>query len=103
MTTNTGEQRAPGSLPGSVDRDFHGHPVADDETVETVIDVWEIEPAINADYDFAVIRCYQQAVEYAQRVVETLMDDSDNAFPLKIEIRQAKMNRGDYEELFDSN
>lgn len=37
-------------------RDHHGRPVPEGETQDTVITVWEIDPAENRSFDYAVVR-----------------------------------------------
>lgn len=83
--------------------DHHGRPVPPDETPETVVTVWEIEPSMDSSYDYCVIRCYQDAVNYAQSVVEMLMDDPDQEYPCSVQIRQSQMTRGDLDELMNAD
>ena len=86
-----------------VELDYHGHPVPTDETEDTEIMVWEIEPCLNTSYDYLVIRSYHDAMEHAQRVVESLMDDPDQEFPVTITIRQKTMTLREYEELCEDD
>lgn len=80
-------------------RDYHGREITVEESPDTTIIVWTIEPAIGTDYDYAVVRCYQDAVEYAKNVVESLMDDPDIESPINIKIGQQKMALACYEEI----
>jgi len=79
--------------------DYHGKPVPDNESPDKIIDVWEIEPSLDTSYDYVTIRSYQDAVEYAKQVVEELMDNLEQEFPIKIEIRKGEMTVGAYLEL----
>jgi hypothetical protein len=101
MSNKNGQDHADGSAatPCSVSRNYHGKPVEESETPETQIHVWEIEPSLDTGYDYAVIRCYQDAVEYAKRVVEDVMDDPERQYPTSVIIRQSSMSLADYDEL----
>jgi len=80
-------------------RDYHGREITVEEGPDTLIMVWTIEPAIDTGYDYAVNRCYQDAMTYAQNVVENLMDDPDQEFPVTVKIGQEQMMLSDYEEI----
>ena len=84
-----------------VSSDYHGRPIPTDETEDTEIVVWEIEPSLDSSYNSEVIRCYHSAVRQAKRVVENLMDDLDQEYPVTITIRQKTMTLREYQELCD--
>lgn len=80
-------------------KDFHGEDIPENEPLDKVVSVWEIEPCLDSSYDSAVIRGYQEAVEYAKEAVLTLMDDIEDGFPIKIKIETVEMTLAEYEEL----
>ena len=80
-------------------RDYHGREITVEEGPDTLIRVWTIQPALSNDYDSVVNRCYQDAVAYATRVVEDLMDDPDVELPIKITIDQQTMRLSTYQEI----
>ena len=80
-------------------QDYQGRPIPTDETLDTLIKVWEITPSLNPDYDSCVIREYNQAVQYVKHVVESLMDDPEIQLPIKVEIDVVEMPLGEFEEL----
>lgn len=80
-------------------RDYHGREITVEEGPDTLIMVWTIEPSLYSSYDHAVTRCYQDAVGFAKRVVEHLMDDPDQEFPITIKIGQEQMYLSEYEEI----
>lgn len=80
-------------------RDYHGREITVEEGPDDLITVWTIKPSLDTSYDYVVNRCYQDAVAYAQRVVENLMDDPDIEYPVTIKIGQEQMMLSDYEEI----
>ena len=78
--------------------DYHGRLIPSNEPLDKRIIVWTVEPSTDSSYDITIIRSYQQAISYAQSVVESLMDDPDQDFPVVIKIGQMKMTVGDLEE-----
>lgn len=80
-------------------QDYHGEPIPTAETPDTQITVWEISPALNTDFDSCVIRPYHDFVDYAQRVIEQIMDNPDQEYPAVITISQPRMTVAKYEEL----
>jgi len=73
-------------------------PRYENETPKTVIRVWEITPNLDSSYDSAIIRGYQEAVEYAKSVVSSLMDDIADEFPIEIKIASVEITLAEYEE-----
>jgi len=78
--------------------DHHGKLIPSDEPLDKRITVWTVEPSTDSSYDITIIRSYQQTISYAQSVVESLMDDPDQQYPVTIKIGQMKMTVGDLEE-----
>ncbi len=54
--------------------DWQGRPIPKDETDDTKILVWCIDPGI-VGYDQTWVRDYQQAIEAAQEILAQNMDD----------------------------
>ena len=78
--------------------DYHGKLIPNDEPPEKRIIVWTVEPSIDSSYDITIIRSYHQAVSYAQSVVESLMDDPDQQYPVTVKIGQMEMTVSDLKE-----
>lgn len=64
------------------------------------IKVWRIEPTMS-DGDFVVIRSYQNAMQYAQDVVEYLMDDERNEHPLVVRIELIEATYAEYQKMLE--
>ena len=47
-----------------------------------------------------MIRCYQDAVAYAQDRVEQIMDDSDREYPLTVTMDVTEMRLEEYEGIY---
>lgn len=58
-------------------KDYKGRPIPEGEMPTDKFLAWVIEPAMSNDYDAVIIRNYRKAIEYAQDVVEMLMDSTD--------------------------
>ena len=80
--------------------DHTGREITAVESPETRIKVWIITPHQLSDYDHAVIRCYQDAVAYAQDRVEQIMDDSDREYPLTVTMDVTEMRLEEYEGIY---
>lgn len=91
MTTDTKE------------RDWQGNEITQPEDDATVINVWEIEPAIGTDYDLIVVRDYHRAQDIAGEQMMFLMDDGTEdellESPCVVSVRLKKMSLGDYRSL----
>jgi hypothetical protein len=76
-------------------------PVPDDETDDTVITVWNIEPHIDSSYDYCCVRSFADAIKCATKVAEYLCEDSlpTKDSPANIKIWTSKMTLGDYREI----
>jgi len=79
--------------------DFEGKDVEENELPDKVITVWEIEPSLDPSFTHVVIRCYGDAVRYAQIVVERLMDDENTELPVSVNISQREIALQEYVEL----
>lgn len=62
------------------------------------IDVWEVHPHLNTDYDYAVFDDHVRAIEYAKEVVASFIDDAGEGDCMEMKIKHSVMTRGDYEE-----
>ncbi len=85
-------------------KDWQGQDVPADETDDTVITVWEIEPHTSGAYTHGVIRGYQEAVAFAKSVLEGLMDEPDSEEELREEglavtMRLREMRLSEYQEM----
>ena len=80
--------------------DYTGYPIPEGETPDTRITVWEIWPSRGGDV--AWIRSYQEAMQYAKDVVESIMDNPSADYPVMIKINQKQMTLRFYEEITDA-
>ncbi len=62
------------------------------------IDVLEVHPHLNMDYDYAVFDDHVKAIEYAKEVVSSFIDDAGEGEWIEMKIKHSIMTRGDYEE-----
>jgi|GEM_PF-3458425 len=62
------------------------------------IDVWEVHPHLNTDYDYAIFDDHSRAIEYARDVVSKFIDDCGRNDELEMKIKQIVMTRGDFDE-----
>lgn len=62
------------------------------------IDVWEVSPHINTDYDMAVFCDHTKAIRYVVDLSESIIDELGHDDEAKITIRHTTMARGDFEE-----
>lgn len=62
------------------------------------IDVWEVHPHLNMDYDYAIFDDHSQAIEYAKTVIESFIDDAQENDELQMKIKHVTMTRYDFEE-----
>ncbi len=85
-------------------KDWQGRDVPADETDDTIISVWEIEPHTSDAYTSGLVRGYQDACEFAKNVLEGIMDDTDNeedfrGIGLTVKISLREMTLREYKEL----
>ena len=66
----------------------------------TEIDVWEVYPHLNTDYDYAIFDDHTRAIEYAKEVVSSFIDDASSGEELELKIKHTTMTRGDFEEAY---
>ena len=66
--------------------------------LDVEIDVWEVYPHLNTDYDYAIFDDHTRAIEYARDVVSQFIDDCGRNDELEMKIKQIVMTRGDFDE-----
>ena len=62
------------------------------------IDVWEVSPHINTDYDMAVFCDHTKAIRYVVDLAESIVDELGHGDEATITIRHTTMARGDFNE-----
>ncbi len=65
---------------------------------DEVIDVWEVHPHLNTDYDYAVFDSHTRAIEYAGEVVLQFIDSASNGDEMPMKIKHTSMTRHEFEE-----
>ena len=82
---------------------WEGFPVDPNEQPSDVILVWEVDPHIDSGYDVAVIRGWEDMLDFVRDVTETQCEDHTpdelqwHGVTVKIKLRE--MTVSDYEEL----
>lgn len=83
--------------------DYHGRPVSENESPDTIIKVWEISPHPDSrEYDCCVIRSWQHMLDYVSNHLDDVLDrlePEDEKAGISIRFRVIEMTRGDYDEL----
>jgi hypothetical protein len=64
------------------------------------IDVWEVWPHLNTDYDYAIFDDHTRAIEYAKEVVSSFIDDAGPNDELEMKIKHTTMTRGDFDQAY---
>ena len=67
------------------------------------IDVWEVSPHLNTDYDYAIFDDYHRAIEYAKEVVESVCDGLGTGDEVQIKIKLKAMTRYDFDEAYSGD
>lgn len=83
------EQNKPATVP-SVDDVVNRH--------DELIDVWEVWPHLNTDFDYAVFDEHTRAIEYAGEVVAAFIDEAGDGDEMPMKIKHTSMTRHDFEE-----
>ena len=64
------------------------------------IDVWEVHPHLNTDYDYAIFDDHVRAIEYAKEVVSSFIDDAGLNDELEMKIKHVVMTRYDFDKAY---
>lgn len=62
------------------------------------IDVWEVTPHLNTDYDVAVYDNPERVIEYFRDLAEEALDSLSHGDTMSISIKHTTMTRHDFEE-----
>lgn len=81
---------------------WEGLPVPPDEQPEDKINVWEVEPHIDTGWDVAIIRSWQEMLDFVQRVAESecewKTEEELRWDGVTISIRLREMTKAEYDE-----
>lgn len=83
--------------------DATGRPVPEDESPDTLIDVWEIDPHLqqNGDYDVLWERSWQKMLALVRDNFDTFLEryeDAELRQGVNVRISLVTMRRSDYDE-----
>lgn len=93
----------PAPDPELSNRDWQGMPIPDDETDDTTITVWEVDPHISdSRYDIAVVRSRWDLLCFLEEHVELWLDrysEADLRAGVTLKIRLCDMSKRDYAQI----
>lgn len=86
------------------EHDWEGHPLPANESPDTVIDVWEISPALGLceDADSIVVRDWHRLLDILQDRIVFLLDDrsrDDLIEGVSLNCKLVQMQKADYDNI----
>ena len=69
-----------------------------DNVSPELVDVWEVHPHLNTDYDYAVFDDHTKAIAYVSEVASAFIDGAGDGDEIAIKVKHTSMTRYDYEE-----
>lgn len=87
------------TTPNDTDRDFGSSDCSSaSQSPDDQIDVWEITPHLNTDYDIAIYDSPERVIEHFRALAEEALDSLGHGDGMTITIKHTTMSRHDYEE-----
>lgn len=82
-----------------IPKDADGWVIPANEPPDNLVRVWEITPHHDKSFDYAVIRDYNSALDYANGRLNNLTEDADEGDEIKVKMVLRSMTLREYEEL----